>query len=331
MGFFSTALEANYARFFRKLRVIAREEHRFFPALVADSLVCLARYGTGLSDYLSYQMYKRTPQERKEYFGSTREEKFYEIVSPSAYKKRFTVKPDFLREFSAYTRRDMTQPGRDSFEDFCAFLEKHAVFMYKPASGLCGRGIEKLRSADITDRKAFYDDAAANQMFLEEVVHQHPAMNVLCPACVNTMRVVTFNDHGKSEILWLGQRVGNGVNSVDNFHAQGVIVAVDMETGKLVGNGTDKDNVEYEFHPTTGVRYDGFQLPDFEEAKALCLKGALESDKILVIGWDVAFSDKGPLIIEANRWPGFDVIQVADKRGRMDIVRSVLARLPERQ
>ncbi len=45
-----------------------------------------------------------------------------------------------------------------------------------------------------------------------------------------------------------------------------------------------------------------------------------------MIGWDIALSDKGTLIIEANRWPGFDLVQVLADRGRMDIVRDVLAR-----
>ena len=42
------------------------------------------------------------------------------------------------------------------------------------------------------------------------------------------------------------------------------------------------------------------------------LKAALESDKILVVGWDVAISEDGPLVIEGNRRPGFDLVQVLD-------------------
>jgi hypothetical protein len=104
-------------------------------------------------------------------------------------------------------------------------------------------------------------------------------------------------------------------------------VSIDPETGKLVGNAIDKDNQEFEVHPTTGVRFDGFQLPCFEEAKQMALSACLMSDKILVIGWDVALSENGPVVIEANRWPGFDLVQVLDDRGRMDIVRDILARV----
>ena len=161
-------------------------------------------------------------------------------------------------------------------------------------------------------------------MYFESLVIQHPDMNVLCAKSVNTMRVMTFNNHGKPRILWMCLRVGNGINSIDNFHAQGMAVNIDMETGKLVGNAIDKDLNEFVEHPITHVKFDGFQIPCFEEAKKLALKACTENDKILVVGWDVAISEDGPVMIEGNRRPGFDLLQVLSDRGRMDIVRDVL-------
>lgn len=327
MAFYSYIFTANYSRFFKKLSAVAKKEKKFFPFLVVDTAWCVFRYGLALTDYLNYEIYRRNAAERKEYVSTRTENTFYETVSPAAYKKRFTIKQNFLREFKDYTKRDCIVPGEDTFDAFCAFLDNNAQFMAKPYDGLAGHGVQKLNSADIADRKAYFDECAANRVFLEQLVIQHPEMNRLCPASVNTARVMTFNDHGKSEILWMGLRVGNGVNAIDNFHAQGMVVAVDRETGKLKGKGIDKDGNLFEVHPTTGVQFDGFQLPDFQAAKDLVLKGALESDKILVIGWDVAFSENGPVIIEANRRPGYDLVQMLDERGRMDIIRSVLARV----
>lgn len=329
MAFYSYIFTANYGRFFKNLSAVAKKEHRFFPALVFDTAWCVFRYGMALSDYLNYELYKRSAAERREYVSTRTENSFYETVSPSAYKKRFTVKQNFLREFKDYTRRECIVPGEDDFDAFNAFLDSNPQFMAKPYDGLGGQGVEKISSADIADRRAYFDHCRENRVFLEQLVHQHPDMNALCPASVNTARIMTFNDHGKPEILWMGLRVGNGVNAVDNFHAQGMAVSVDMTTGQLQGNAIDKDGNFFTKHPTTGVTFDGFQLPDFQQALDLVLKGALESDKILVIGWDVAFSDQGPVVIEANRRPGFDLVQMPDRRGRMDIIRSVLARVQE--
>lgn len=326
MAFYSYVFTAHYGRFFRKLKAVARTEHRFFPGLVLDTAWCVFRYGLALTDYLNFKIYNRTAAERREYVGARMENTFYACVSPAEYKKRYTVKPTFLKEFAEYTKREFLVPEEGKFGEFEAFLNRHEAFMVKPYDGLGGKDVAKVRTADIAGRKAYFEDCVHNRMFLEELVIQHPEMNVLCPKSVNTLRIMTFNDHGKSEILWMGLRVGNGVNDIDNFHAKGMIVKIDMETGRLIGSGTDKDNVEYETHPTTGVPFDGFQIPCFQEAKELVLRASLESDKILVVGWDVAISENGPVIIEGNRRPGFDIVQVVDDRGRMDMVRDCMAR-----
>ncbi len=325
MSLLQYAIGANYKLYFQKLKKIAREEKKCYPLLVLDTVWCTLRYGIVMTDYRNYKIYNRSHKERKEYVGAGGEDKLYNIVSPAKYKKRYTIKPDFMRDFAAYTKRECIIPGRDSYEEFCAFLDRNPVCMKKPYDGLGGASVEKIRTAEITDRKAFYDHAAENRIFLEELVKQHPDMNVLCPTSVNTIRMMTLNDRGTPRLLWAGLRVGNGVNAVDNFHAEGMGVKIDLETGKLVGKGINKDNVAFDTHPTTGVVFDGFQIPCFQEAKELVLKAALESDKILVVGWDVAISENGPLVIEGNRRPGFDLVQVLDDRGRMDIARQAIA------
>ena len=177
-------------------------------------------------------------------------------MSPSQYKKRFTIKPSFLADFKEYTKRDFIVPTEENKADVLAFLDKHAVFMSKPYDGLGGQDVTKVYRETIADWEEYYRQCVEKKVFLEELVIQHPEMNVLCPKSVNTIRIMTFNDHGKSEIIWMGLRVGNGVNDVDNFHAQGMGVKIDVQTGKLVGNAIDKDNKEFVVHPTTGVQFD---------------------------------------------------------------------------
>ena len=193
--------------------------------------------------------------------------------------------------------------------------------------GFGGQDVKKEYSKDIKDKKSYFNNCIQNRIFLEEVIKQHPDMNKLCDKSVNTMRIMTFNDHGHPRIIWMGLRVGNGINSIDNFHAKGMGVNIDIKTGKLAGNAIDKDLNVFELHPKTKVKFDGFQIPCFDEAKKMVLEASLESDKILVVGWDVAISDSGPVIIEGNRRPGFDLLQVLSGRGRMDIVRDTLKSL----
>lgn len=323
MAFYSYIFSANYKRFFSNLKKVAKKENKNFFKMVLDTGYCVFRYGFGLTDYLNYQLYNKNRAERKKYLSTKKENKFYEIVSPSAYKQRYTIKPNFLEDFKKYTKRDFFVPKEGNFDEFIKFLEKHEVFMSKPYDGLGGADVKKEYSKNIENKEDYFNNAIQNRIFLEELVVQHYGMNRLCSTSVNTMRIMTFNNHGKPQILWMGLRVGNGINAIDNFHAKGMAVNIDINTGKLVGNAIDKDLNEYVEHPTTHIKFDGFQIPCFEEAKKMVLEACLESDKILVVGWDVAISDKGPVIIEGNRRPGFDIVQVLSG-GKIDMVNYVL-------
>lgn len=327
MAFYSYIFSANYKGFKEKLKRIAKRDHRSYPLLLCDTYYSILRYGIGLTDYLNYEFHKKSSKERKEYAGIKMQNTFYETVSPSKYKKRYTIKPDFLEDFKKYTKRDFVVPEKCSLKEFKDFLKKHKVFMSKPYDGLGGADVLKVKAEDIKDIEKYYEDCKENRIFLEEVVKQNKEMNKLCEASCNTIRIITFNNHGKAEILWAGLRIGNGVNSVDNFHAGGMATEIDLKTGKLTRPALDKSLNEYTHHPKTHVEIEGFKIPFFKEVKKMVKEAALESDKILVVGWDVAITDDGPLIIEGNRRPGFDLVQVASRRGRMDIMNYVFDEL----
>ena len=329
MAFYSYIFSANYKRFLKNLKEVSKKEHKNYVGLMFDTVYCVFRYGLGLSDYLNYKIYNRSRKERREYVSTRTENKFYERVSPSEYKAKFSIKPTFLKDFKQYVKRDFFVPNENNYQEFLTFIERHSVFMSKPLDGLGGKGVNKEYAKDIENKQDYFQHILENHIFLEELVIQHPELNRLCEKSVNTMRVMTFNNHGKSRILWMGLRVGNGINSIDNFHAQGMAVAIDMETGKLIGNAIDKDLNQYTEHPITHVKFDGFQIPCFKEVKELVLNASLESDKILVVGWDVALTPNGPVLIEGNRRPGFDLVQVLADKGRMDIVRGVLQDLKQ--
>lgn len=52
--------------------------------------------------------------------------------------------------------------------------------------------------------------------------------------------------------------------------------------------------------------------------------------KIMVIGWDVAITPNGPMFVEGNRRPGFDLVQILCGKGRKDIIQNAITELKER-
>lgn len=319
MSIINYALHGNYHNFSQKIKVIAQKEHRYPFILKLKFLKCFRLIGCGYSDYLNYELYNKNKQEILEYATIKTQDKFYEIVSPSQYKTFFTIKTNFIRNFKEFIGRDFYDNG--SLEELELFLKKHQYFMIKPYDGLGGRGVHKIYSQDIKNINEFYQKLKTEKLFLEEYVIQHPQINKICSTSVNTIRIMSFSYNDKAEILFACMRFGDGKSEVDNFHQGGMACLVDIKTGKLKGEAFNKNLEYFKEHPQSHIKFDGYQIPNWDKAKELVLKAALVNKKIHVVGWDVAITKDGATFIEGNRRPGFDLVQVLSKRGRKDIMR----------
>ena len=322
MGLIEYARAGNLKRFKNNLKEISKKEKKSEFFLFNHFLLTFLKTGCGYSDYLNYELYNKTFKEIDEYVTIKHQDKFYEIVSPAKYKTFFTIKPNFLNNFKDYINRSFFAGG--TIEELKAFLDKNEEFMVKPYDGLGGKGVYKEYRKNIKNVNDFYNYLNENHLFIEEYVKQNKEVNRLCEESVNTIRIMTFSYNGKSEIVYAAMRIGNGINNVDNFHQGGMGCKIDLEKGILIGDAIDKDLNHYEVHPKSKVKFDGFVLPNWEKAKKLVLDASLVNNNIHMVGWDVALTDEGATLIEGNRRPGFDLIQVLSKRGRKDIMRHCL-------
>lgn len=322
MSLLRYAKDGNFGRFQKELKKLSKEEKKTSFSLFCRFLYCFFQTGCGYSDFLNFKLYRKTKQELNEYVTIKHQDTFYAIVSPAEHKTFFTVKPNFLRNFAKYIDRDFFAGG--SKEELKAFLDRNEVFMAKPYDGLGGHGVTKMSRDEVGSLDEFYDKLQKEHLFVEGYVKQNEEINRLCSASVNTIRIMTFAYGGKSRILYAAMRIGNGINPCDNFHQGGMGCSLDLETGKLVGHAVDKALNVFEAHPTSGIAFDGFQIPHWEKIKEMVLEAALVNERIHVVGWDVAVTEKGATFIEGNRRPGFDLVQVLSERGRKDIMRSCL-------
>lgn len=327
MSIIKYAISGSFSNFSKKLDRVSRETGKSKLRLMVNFLHCFILIGSGYSDFLNYKLYLRKKSEIKEYATIKTQDKFYEIVSPSAYKDFFSVKANFLKNFKKYIDRDSFYKG--SFKELESFLSKHDEIMYKPVNGLAGSNVKKIITSDIVNKDEFYDEIIKKDILLESYVKQHESVSKFAPNSVNTIRVMTFSYNGKSEIVLAMMRFGNGRENVDNFHKGGMGVLVDIETGCLVGKAVDKDDNIFESHPYSNIKFDGFKIPNWDIIKKTCLEAANVSDKIHMVGWDVAVTDKGCTFIEGNRRAGWDLPQVLFNRGRKDLMNYCLNKINE--
>ena len=100
-----------------------------------------------------------------------------------------------------------------------------------------------------------------------------------------------------------------------------MVAPVDEKTGIVLQPAIDKTKTLYDNHPETGTPIKGFQFPDWDSAMEMIKEATLVVPEVGYVGWDLAFSTKGPLLMEGNPFPGHDIYQLPehtpDKMGMM--------------
>lgn len=314
MGLLKFALRGNYKRYYNDLKELSKKNHKSAFLMFVDTAISCVIFKSGLQDYLNYKFYDKSFKERSTYATIGYQHKFYLLAANYEYAPFFSNKVNFNHNFKKFVKREC-RSYQDGLEEITKFIKEHKEIVRKPISGLGGANVEKIETKNIKNIKEFYENLNKDNCLIEELIIQNKEWEVLNPGSINTVRVVTKCVDGKSDILFAAVRIGSGNSLVDNFHSGGVGVNVNIEKGILEGKAIDKKNRESDYTPTTKVKVDGFVIPYWKEIIKMTKEAAKVNDDVNVVGWDVAITENGPLIIEGNRGPGMDLIQVLLNRG----------------
>ena len=158
----------------------------------------------------------------------------------------------------------------------------------------------------------FYDSLEESSI-CEEFIKHHDDMNLLNPATVNTVRFLSIRKDDGVEIISASLRIGNNKERiVDNMRKGGIGAQVDLKTGIIITFGHDYDGNTFIEHPATGCRILGFQLPNWDKALELVKTAHSKLPQCALLGWDIALTQTGADIIEANTAPGPLLTQFMD-------------------
>ena len=281
--------------------------------LLCDMLHCALKYNAGYVDYKIAEFYRLNDAQRRTQITRGLSNTIVRRMNDKAYWYLFDDKSTFNNLFKNEVGRGWLKIGDDiSLDDFKAFLAKYPDIIAKPLEGSSGVGIERFTSQHWQGREAdFLQELKDKQIgIIEERVIQHPKMMEMCPTSVNTIRIATLLGDKKQGIVYAFLRIGTG-NVMDNVDQGGMAARVDLASGKLLTVGADKKGNTYTEHPITHTPIIGFQIPYFEEAKAMCLKAAQKVPQMRFVAWDVDITEKGPVFIEGNSFPSHAVPQFA--------------------
>jgi len=221
-------------------------------------------------------------------------------------------------------------------ESFAAFLRDPALYPLfgKPLSGSLSLGTLSMERYDAeTDRVELStgESVAVGQM-VEELVSEygfagyilqrrlspHPDLATITGTSVGTVRLLTLNDGEQTRPYYAVWKIPKAGSPADNFWRDGHMIAlVDVETGRVkrVQRGTGVAAEEITRLGEDGPELVGFQIPDWDALVETALRAAAIKGAMRVIGWDIAPTDKGPVIVEANGSPDHGLYQMVARRG----------------
>jgi len=208
-----------------------------------------------------------------------------------------------------------------------AALPDYDLFV-KPASGRGGRGAE--RWDRVAQGQFVHSDGAPISaeallghlksraqkcaIIVQRRVEPHAELVELTSGALPTIRVTScLDERGEPEVVGGVFRMAIGGNrTVDNLHAGGIAANVGLDDGILSSAsdlGIDSKLGWLDRHPDTQARIAGRPLPMWSETKALAIRAHRSFADRVLVGWDIAITDDGPIVVEGNSSPDLDIVQ----------------------
>jgi len=207
------------------------------------------------------------------------------------------------------------------WEDVSAALEQISAsrnqreLFAKPVFGLQGGGCIVFRDGVpiIRSPEAAFDLLRRFPYVFQPRLKQESGLEAVNPSSINTIRLNVLREGEEpGRILAPFAKFGTGDAVVDNGGSGGLILPLDPESGAAAGPAfrlLKQGGGTYEEHPDTGYPFSDFRVPDFDRACAVAIRASAQFPNRFV-GWDLAITEAGPVIVEGNSGPNLDCIQM---------------------
>lgn len=218
-----------------------------------------------------------------------------------------------------YFHREMCQVSPHvPVELFVDFVRRHQRFFVKPFNGATGRGTSIMSANNDDEAKKLFQQLSNNGSWVvEELIKQHPATAQWNESSVNTLRVPTFRTSDGCRILQPFFRTGRKGSIIDNAGQGGVFAVFDPDTGIITTDGVDEYGGTYPTHPDSGLKFKGWQIPQYDQVKKLAaelIHFITGTTRQKYLAFDFALTDEGWILVEANSLGQF-VGQMAEQKG----------------
>ena len=159
---------------------------------------------------------------------------------------------------------------------------------------------------------------------LQKALVAHSDLVSMAGVALHTTRIVTVRTPKGVRVVSGFQAFTTGGAKSDSWANGSIYVGIDTTTRCLQRDGFyspwHKNGAIVTTHPDTNIEFEGFRIPFYDEAERICIDAHKLLYATFIVGWDVAITDDGPVIVECNETPGMNAIQCVDRGLRKDFL-----------
>lgn len=301
---------SSFKRMYQNAKNVATYSNKPLLYVLLDMSKCILKDNVGYMEYNLFHFVDKNKEERDTYITFNESQYLIKTLNDHDYIDTFKNKLKFNELFKDYIGREFIDAANCSLKEFKKYCKGKKEIFCKPVDSCSGHGIYKSIKLDKnTNIEELHQFMVDNKLFCEDSIVQHKTMNKLHEGSINTIRIVTVLKDNKAYFIYALVRMGINDMKVDNVGSGGIYTVLNDEGEIDSPAWSDKTISTYLKHPTTGFDLIGFKIPMFKKAVALCKKAALVEPHIRYVGWDVAITPDGPVLVEGNELPGYDMAQ----------------------
>jgi hypothetical protein len=198
------------------------------------------------------------------------------------------------------------------------FLRQQADYPIfgKPTNRMCSLGVSNIERYDrasdsvvtrrgepvrVSDFAEQVETFAEGGYLFQRRMAPHPDTVDVVGDQIGTVRMFVLADDEGPVLLRAAWKIPGGESLADNFWRAGNMLAgIDIETGRVtrVLRRTARSTQVVTKHPKTGASFEGLVFPHWDEMRAIVMRGAAAVPSCHLQGWDVALTDRGPILVE---------------------------------
>ncbi len=288
--------------------------------------------GLTLDEYYDFEFEKRSELFKKEFLGLNEQRVYMDYLNPVKYyslaRNKFLAHKVLedtgirMSTLYCYYQPEARYFGcSNSANDLCGVMkilktqEVHSCVI-KTTESSHGDSVWVVKDINYEDNDAVltrFDSTVVrlssilgqDPLLFESVVHQTQQLASFNASSVNTVRfMTTLWPDGSARVIAAFIKIGRSGKCVDNAGDGGNVDAcVDVETGEIkfaIQYDGWRNIKEIDNHPDSGQPLNGVFIDNWQSIKSEVEEFQQSYPFCKAIGWDIAITDTGPVVIEIN-------------------------------